>query len=43
MHSHNLLIACAILTLTFGLAPVSNACYLIQIKRMSVTRFFDTR
>ena len=33
MQSHNLLIACAILTLSFGLAPVSNAVYLIQIKR----------
>lgn len=40
MHSHNLLIACAILTLTFGLAPVSNAVYLSQIKRMSVSPVF---
>src|SRR5690349_12963308 len=37
MQSHNLLIACAILTLCFGLAPVGNAVYLIQIKRMSVS------
>lgn len=37
MQSHNLLIACAILTLSFGLAPLSNAVYLIQIKRMSVS------
>ncbi|OLP04335.1 hypothetical protein BVU76_01365 [Mycolicibacterium porcinum] len=40
MQSPNLLIACAILTLTFGLGPVSNACYLIQIKRMSVSPVF---
>ncbi|BBZ21285.1 hypothetical protein [Mycolicibacterium gadium] len=40
MQSHNLLIACAILTLSFGLAPVSNAVYLIQIKRMSVSPVF---
>lgn len=37
MGSQNLLIACLILTLVFGLAPVSNAVYLIQIKRMSVS------
>jgi hypothetical protein len=37
MQSHNLLIACAILTLSYGLAPLSNAVYLIQIKRMSVS------
>lgn len=37
MQSHNLLIACAILTLSFGLAPLTNAVYLIQIKRMSVS------
>jgi hypothetical protein len=40
MQSHNLLIACAILTLTFGLAPVSNAVYFIHIKRMSVSPVF---
>ncbi|MBB3604170.1 hypothetical protein FHT40_003831 [Mycolicibacterium sp. BK556] len=40
MQSHNLLIACAILTLSFGLAPVSNAVYLIQVKRMSVSPVF---
>jgi hypothetical protein len=40
MQSHNLLIACAILTLTFGLGSISNACYLIQIKRMSVSPVF---
>lgn len=40
MHSHNLLIACVILTLSFGLAPVSNACYLTQMKRMSVSPVF---
>lgn len=40
MQSHNLLIACAILTLSFGLAPLSNAVYLIQIKRMSVSPVF---
>ena len=37
MQSQNLLIACVILTLVFGLAPVSNAVYLTQIKRMSVS------
>jgi hypothetical protein len=40
MHSHNLLIACAVLTLAFGLGPVSNAVYLMQIKRMSVSPVF---
>lgn len=40
MQSHNLLIACVILTLCFGLAPVSNAMYLTQIKRMSVSPVF---
>lgn len=40
MHSHNLLVACAILVLTFGLGPVSNAVYLIQMKRMSVSPVF---
>jgi hypothetical protein len=40
MQSHTLLIACAILTLTFGLAPLSNGCYLMQIKRMSVSPVF---
>jgi hypothetical protein len=40
MHSHNLLIACTILTMSFGLAPLSNAVYLIQIKRMSVSPVF---
>ena len=40
MQSHNLLIACVLLTLTFGLAPVSNAVYLMQIKRMSVSPAF---
>ena len=40
MHSHNLLIACVILTLAYGLAPVSNACYLVQVKRMSVNPAF---
>jgi hypothetical protein len=40
MHSHNLLVACVILTLVYGLAPVSNAVYLIQIRRMSVSPVF---
>ncbi|MEN4474524.1 hypothetical protein [Mycolicibacterium cosmeticum] len=40
MQSHTLLTACVILTLCFGLAPVSNAMYLIQIKRMSVSPVF---
>lgn len=37
MQSPNLLIACAILILVFGLAPVANASYLNQIRRMSVS------
>jgi hypothetical protein len=37
MHSPALLVACAILLASFGLAPVSNAVYLIQMKRMSVS------
>src|SRR3546814_858343 len=40
MQSQNLLLACVILTLSFGLAPVSNACYLIQMRRMSVSPAF---
>lgn len=40
MQSPNLLIACAVLTLSFGLAPLTNAVYLIQIKRMSVSPVF---
>jgi hypothetical protein len=40
MQSPNLLIACVILVLTFGLGPVSNAVYLTQIKRMSVSPVF---
>ncbi|WP_370500512.1 hypothetical protein NWT09_03840 [Mycolicibacterium sp. jd] len=40
MQSHNLLIACAILTLSFGLAPITNACYVMQVKRMSVSPVF---
>ena len=40
MHSHNLLIACTMLTMSFGLAPLSNAVYLIQVKRMSVSPVF---
>jgi hypothetical protein len=40
MHSHNLLVACAVLTLAFGLAPLSNSLYLIQVKRMSVSPVF---
>lgn len=40
MQSDNLLLACAILTASFGLAPLSNAVYLIQIKRMSVSPVF---
>lgn len=37
MQSPNLLVACVILILAFGMAPVSNACYLNQIRRMSVS------
>src|SRR3546814_13579527 len=40
MQSQNLLLARVILTLSFGLAPVSNACYLIQMRRMSVSPAF---
>ena len=40
MQSNNLLIAGAILTLSFGLAPLTNSVYLIQIKRMSVSPVF---
>jgi hypothetical protein len=40
MQSHNLLVACVLLTLSYGLAPVSNAVYLMQIKRMSVSPAF---
>jgi hypothetical protein len=40
MQSHNLVIASAILTISFGLAPLSNSLYLIQIKRMSVSPVF---
>lgn len=36
----HLLIACVILTLSLGLAPVSNAVYLTQIRRMSVSPAF---
>lgn len=37
MQSPNLVIACVVLVLAFGMAPVANACYLNQIKRMSVS------
>ncbi|MGE2726995.1 hypothetical protein [Mycolicibacterium pulveris] len=37
MQSPNLLIACVILTLAFGMAPIANAVYLNQIRRMSVS------
>jgi len=37
MQSPNLLIACVILTLTYGLGAVANACYLVQMRRMSVS------
>ena len=40
MQSHNLLAACAILTLFFGFAAVGNSVYLMQIKRMSVSPVF---
>ncbi len=40
MHSRNLLIACVILTLSMGLVAVSNAVYMSQIKRMSVSPVF---
>ena len=37
MQSPKLLLACTILTLAFGMAPVANACYLNQLRRMSVS------
>ena len=40
MQSQNLLLACTILTLSWGLAPVSNAVYLDQMRRMSVSPVF---
>lgn len=40
MQSQNLLIASAILILSLGLSAVANACYLVQIKRMSVSPVF---
>lgn len=40
MQSRDLLVACVVLTLSFGLAPLSNAVYLTQIKRMSVSPVF---
>jgi hypothetical protein len=40
MQSQNLLIACVILILSLGLAPVSNAVYLDQMRRMSVSPAF---
>lgn len=40
MQSPNLLIASSILILALGLSAVANACYLIQIKRMSVSPVF---
>lgn len=40
MQSHDLLLACVILTLSFGLAPLTNAVYLLQVKRMSVSPVF---
>lgn len=40
MQSRNILIACVILVLSYGLAPVSNAMYLGQMKRMSVSPVF---
>lgn len=40
MQSDNLLIATTILILSIGLATVANACYAVQIKRMSVSPAF---
>jgi len=40
MQSPNLLIACTILTLSVGLSAVANACYLVQMRRMSVSPVF---
>src|ERR1700743_1871933 len=38
MHSHNLLIACVILTLAYGLAPESNHCFLTLANTVQLTR-----
>lgn len=40
MQSQNLLIACVILVLSLGLSAVGNACYLVQMRRMSVSPAF---
>ena len=40
MQSPNLLLACTMLTLSLGLAAVSNAVYMCQLKRMSVSPVF---
>ena len=40
MQSPNLLIACTILILVLGLSAVANACYMVQIRRMSVSPVF---
>lgn len=40
MQNPNLLVATAILILVLGLSAVANACYLIQIRRMSVSPVF---
>ncbi len=40
MQSPNLLIACTILTLAIGLSAVGNACYMVQMRRMSVSPVF---
>lgn len=40
MQSPKLLVACTILTLSVGLSAVANACYMVQIRRMSVSPVF---
>jgi hypothetical protein len=40
MQSPNLLIACTILILSVGLSAVGNACYMVQMRRMSVSPVF---
>lgn len=40
MQAPNLLIACLILILVLGLSAVANACYLVQMRRMSISPAF---
>lgn len=40
MQSPSLLVACSILILSVGLSAVANACYMVQMRRMSVSPVF---